>query len=289
MNPREPKDTPGLSRAVTRRPVIRRRSNEASATTSDDAVAVEEPLELRVASDPLATLMRTPGEDHYLVAGFLYSEGVIGDLADLGRIAHCGRPTDPGYGNVIDVSPGPGVALAPEHAARPGRSSYVNSACGVCGRQTIADLLDRAQPLRGGPALPSSLIAASLRALEQRQAAFGRTGAMHAALVCDPTGRALACSEDVGRHNAVDKVIGKLLYSGALSRSAQCGGLLTVSSRSGFEIIQKAALAQLPVVISVGAPTSLAIDLAEASAVTLIGFAREDGFNIYTHARRIID
>src|SRR6185312_2489681 len=159
---------------------------------------------IRIASDPLATLMRTPGEDHFLTAGFLFSEGIIHDLSDLGKVAHCGRPHDPGYGNLVDVSPGPGTSLAPELTTAQ-RRGVVSSACGVCGRQTIDDLLARTAPLKAGPLLPSAIVASSQKQLLAQQNAFGRTGAMHGALVLDATGKALAWSEDVGRHNAVDK------------------------------------------------------------------------------------
>lgn len=271
-------------RATTRRKVVRVRKGAASEAV-DDEIAVEEPLEIRIATDPLATLMRTPGEDHFLTAGFLFSEGIIHDLSDLGKVAHCGRPHDPGYGNLVDVSPGPGTSLAPELTTP--RLGVVSSACGVCGRQTIDDLLGRTAPLQAGPLLPSAIVAISQQQLLAQQNAFGRTGAMHGALVLDATGKALAWSEDVGRHNAVDKVVGMLLYAGLLTRNEHAGCVLAVSGRNCFEIVQKAALAQLPIVISVGAPTSLAIDLAEALSITLIGFARDDHFNIYTQPDRI--
>lgn len=276
------KQRPPERRATTRRPVVRCVGDQAAPSSADDEIAVEEPLAIRIATDPLVTLMRTPGEDHFLTAGFLYSEGIIDSLADLGKIAHCGRPSDVGYGNLVDVSPGPGVALAPE--AR----GLVTSACGVCGRQSVDDLLARTAPLPAGPLISPSLVRDSQRQLAAEQLAFSRTGAMHGALVLDANGRALACSEDVGRHNAVDKVVGKLLYSGALSTTEQHGKLLAVSGRSCFEIVQKAALARIPVVISVGAPTSLAIDLAETLELTLIGFARADNFNIYSAPSRIV-
>jgi len=277
---------PPERRPTTRRQVVRCVSH-APSSDSDD-IAVEEPLEIRVASDPLATLMRTPGEDHFLTAGFLYSEGIIASLSDLGKIAHCGRPSDAGFGNLVDVSPGPGVALAPELSSRAERRGVVSSACGVCGRQSIVDLLSRTAPLPDGPLMPAAIVRESQRQLAAEQAAFSRTGAMHAALATDATGRAIACSEDVGRHNAVDKVVGKLLFSGALSPTTAQASVLAVSGRSCFEIIQKAALARIVLVVSVGAPTSLAIDLAQALNLTLIGFARGENFNIYSAAGRIL-
>jgi FdhD protein len=277
---------PPERRPTTRRQVVRCLSNAPS--SDSDEIAVEEPLEIRITGDPLATLMRTPGEDHFLTAGFLYSEGIITSLSDLGKIAHCGRPSDAGFGNLVDVSPGPGVALAPELSTSAERRGVVSSACGVCGRQNIDDLLARTAPLPDGPLMPAAIVRESQRQLAAEQAAFSRTGAMHAALATEATGRAIASSEDVGRHNAVDKVVGKLLFSGALSPTSQQASVLAVSGRSCFEIIQKAALARIVLVISVGAPTSLAIDLAQALNVTLIGFARGETFNIYSAASRIL-
>jgi FdhD protein len=267
--------------------VVRCVGSNAAPSSADDDIAVEEPLEIRLASDPLAILMRTPGEDHFLTAGFLFSEGIIRGLADLGKVAHCGRPQAAGFGNIVDVTPGPGVAFAPEQSARAERRSVVSSACGVCGRQTIDDLLSQTAPLPAGPFLSAAIVLGSQRQLAAEQLAFARTGAMHGALVADATGRAIAWSEDIGRHNAVDKVVGKLLYSGALSPTEQRGSVLAVSGRSCFEIVQKAALARIPIVISVGAPTSLAIDLAQDLELTLIGFARGENFNIYSQPGRI--
>jgi FdhD protein len=261
---------------------------QAAPSSADDDIAVEEPLEIRIASDPLATLMRTPGEDHFLTAGFLYSEGIIESLADLGKIAHCGRPSDPGFGNLVDVSPGPGVALAPELSTSSDRRGMVSSACGVCGRQSIDDLLARTAPLPAGPLISAAIVRDSQRQLAAEQLAFTRTGAMHGALVADDQGRAIVWSEDVGRHNAVDKAVGKMLFSGALSATTQQGSVLAVSGRNCFEIVQKAALARIAIVISVGAPTSLAIDLAQALKLTLIGFARGENFNIYSAPERIV-
>lgn len=278
---------PTERRPVTRRPVVRCAGRHAAASSAEDEIAVEEPLEICLSSDPLATLMRTPGEDHFLTAGFLFSERIIRSLADLGKIAHCGRPHDPGFGNLVDVAPGPGSAFAPEQSAHAERRSLVSSACGVCGRQTIEGLLAQTAPLPAGPMITPAIVSGSQRQLEAEQMAFGRTGAMHAALALDAEGRPIAWSEDVGRHNAVDKVIGKLLYSGALGPSEQRAKLLAVSGRSCFEIVQKAALARIAIVISVGAPTSMAIDLAQALELTLIGFARSENFNIYTHPARV--
>jgi FdhD protein len=283
-------------RALTRRDVLRCTPAEPArhATPAEpardatpDKIAVEEPLEIRVAGDPLATIMRTPGEDHALAVGFLHSEGIIHDLSDLGRVFHCGRPSDPGYGNLIDVAPGPGTALAPELAGATRRGTLIAAACGVCGRERIDDLIARLGPVERQVRVAAADISASLEHLRERQSAFARSGGMHGALACDSHGRVLAISEDVGRHNAVDKVVGHLLYAGQLSRRVAEAALLAVSGRTSFEIVQKAAAARIPVVVSVSAPTSLAIDLADAIGVTLIGFARDGAFNVYAHAARI--
>jgi FdhD protein len=252
-----------------------------------DEIAVEEPLEIRIASDVLATIMRTPGEDHYLVAGFLHGEGIIRGLADLGRVAHCGRPTDPGYGNLIDIAPGPGTVLAPELTESSRRGTVVGSACGMCGRERIADLLARLGRITHNATLEATRIHESVARMQAQQSALARTGAMHGALALTRSGEELAISEDVGRHNAVDKVLGKLLYAGLLGPERAAAELLVVSGRTCFEIVQKAAAARVAFLISVSAPTSLAIDLAAELGITLVGFAREGTFNVYTHAQRL--
>jgi len=251
-----------------------------------DAIAVEEPLEIRLASDTLATVMRTPGEDHFLAAGFLFGEGIIRGLADLGRVAHCGRPSDAGYGNLIDIAPGPGTALAPELAGAR-RGTVVNAACGICGRERIDDLLERLGRNSSALRIPAQLLARSVDWLRERQSSFSRTGAMHGALALTREGDQLAVSEDVGRHNAVDKVVGKLLYQGQLSPERSEADVLAVSGRTSFEIVQKAAAARIPIVVSVSAPTSLAVDLAADCGITLVGFARAGVFNLYTHPERV--
>ena len=271
---------------VTRRVVQRHTLHESSPPpAASDEIAVEEPLEIRLAGDTFATIMRTPGDDHVLTAGFLYSEGIIRSLADLGKIAHCGRPTDAGYGNLVDVAPGPGTALAPERATE--RRTTVSASCGVCGRERIDDLLARMRPLEPSELVPAMTIVRSVECLRRAQATFARTGAVHGALALDRSGAELASGEDVGRHNAVDKVIGKLLYADLLGPERAEAQLLAVSGRTSFEIVQKAAAARISVVVSVSAPTSLAIDTAVAMGVTLVGFARGEGFNVYAHGERI--
>jgi FdhD protein len=250
----------------------------------DDEVVVEEPLEIRVAGDTVAITMRTPGRDHELALGFLFAEGIIADAGDLGRVAHCGRPDEEGYGNTIDALPGPGVALDPSRLADSRRGTLTTSACGVCGRRSIDDLLDRVGPLSIGARIPVARIHESVTTLRARQPSFTRTGGVHAAAILDAGGEALSSAEDVGRHNAVDKAVGALLRDGGRD-AAQ---LLVVSGRVSFEIVQKAAVARIPVVTAVSAPTSLAVDLAERLGLTLCGFVRDGRANVYTHRERLL-
>lgn len=281
------KSDPPERQPITRRSLQRRKLTDPQPEAAAvDEIAVEEPLEIRVAGDTLATIMRTPGEDHFLTAGFLFGEGVIAELADLGKIAHCGRPSDAGYGNMVDVAPGPGIALAPERVSER-RGTIVSSACGVCGRERIDDLLSRLAPLEHVSSFGLAALAHSIEQLSEVQSTFARTGAVHGALALDARGERLAFAEDVGRHNAVDKVVGKLLYAELLTKARADAQLLAVSGRTSFEIVQKAASARIGLVISVSGPTSLAIDTAEALGITLVGFARGDHFNVYTHPARI--
>ena len=266
-------------KGVARREV-RRLSKEGLQPAALDDVVQEEPLEIRISGDTLAVTMRTPGADRELVAGFLLGEGVIASRADLGAIAHCGRPTDEGYGNTIEVTPAPGVVLDVE---RTRRGTLTTSACGVCGRQTIDDVIDRARPLPEGPSVAPATIRAAVEGLRDLQPRFALTGGLHAAALLDANGGVLAAFEDVGRHNAVDKAVGALIVAGKLPEAK----LLVVSSRAGFEIVQKACAAGVPVVASVSAPSSLAIDLALAMNVTLCGFVRNGGMSIYAHPERL--
>lgn len=250
-----------------------------------DQVAVEEPLEIRVAGDPFAVTMRTPGHDHELVAGLLLAEGLVRDKADLGTIAHCGRPGEAGYGNVIDVTAAPGATLDVDRAALGRRGTLTSAACGVCGRRTISDLLARLTPLSDESRFERALLARLTETLGAEQKNFALTGGLHAAGVADASGRYLVVREDVGRHNAVDKAIGRLLLDERLPAS---GHVLVVSGRTSFEIVQKAFTARVPVVIGVSAPSSLAIETATATGMTLIGFSRGPRFNVYAGRERIL-
>ena len=264
--------------SVQRRTVDVVRASKAGATRQDDEVAVEEPLEIRVAGDALAITMRTPGHDRELVMGFLWAEGVIASLADVGAIAHCGRTGDPGRENTIDVTPAPGARLALPDGAFARRGTLTTSACGVCGRRSLDDLLARCVPL-GGHA-PYS-VAAALRAVESLrggQPLFAKTGGCHGAALADHDGAIVATFEDVGRHNAVDKLVGARLLAGGLPAREHA---LVVSGRTSFEIVQKALAAGIPHVVGISAPSSLAIDTARRAGMTLMGFARGEGLVVY--------
>jgi FdhD protein len=261
------------------------RVEQGAVSERDDEVAVEEPLEIRLSGETFAVTMRTPGHDPELVAGLLLAEGLITSRDDLGGIAHCGKPGDEGYGNVVDVAPAPGTAFDPERARTLRRDLPTSSACGVCGRLTIDDLLARVGPLEDETRFDPLLLGHLPERLRAEQANFDRTGGLHAAAVSDPEGRLSHVREDVGRHNAVDKTIGRHLLDGALPLT---GRLLVVSGRSSFEIVQKAISAKLSGVVAVSAPSSLAVDTARRFGLLLVGFARGGTYNVYSGAQRLL-
>lgn len=256
-----------------------------------DAVATEEPLEIRLvhssAAGPVTTsvsvTMRTPGNDFELAAGFLFSEGILPNREAIIQITYClDGPAEQQY-NVVNVYVRPGIAFDESRLAR---NFYTTSSCGVCGKASLEAL--RVQGCQPRPAAGPEVDAAILYHLHERlyrsQAVFQRTGGLHAAALFTTGGELLVLREDVGRHNAVDKVIGERLLAGRLPASES---LLMVSGRASFEIMQKAALAGVPIVVAVGAPSSLAIETAAAFGMTLVGFLRADAFNIYAGADRI--
>jgi FdhD protein len=235
---------------------------------AEDAVAVEEPLEIRVDGQRLAVTMRTPGEDDELALGFLYGEGLIDSR-------HRAEPPEDLAGNTVDVQ-GP---LLREPGAR---RFYTTSSCGVCGKGAIEEVTVHCGPLPDGPVLARQLLADLPQRL--RQPAFERTGGLHATGLFDPGGTLLLVREDIGRHNAMDKVVGRALLDGLLPLY---GNLLCVSGRLCFELVQKAAVAGAPMLVGVGAPSSLAIRLAAERRMTLCGFARGGSVNVYTGAERV--
>jgi FdhD protein len=234
-----------------------------------DVVAVEEPLEIRVGGDPLAVTMRTPGEDEELALGFLYGEGLI----DSPRRA--GPPEDLAA-NTVDVE-GPLLRDPGE------RRFYTTSSCGVCGKGAMEEVAVHCAPLPGGPVIARELLADLPDRLHQPT--FERTGGLHATGLFDADGQLLLLREDVGRHNAMDKVVGRALLDGLLPLHDH---VLCVSGRQSFELVQKAAVAGAPVLVGVGAPSSLAIRLAQDRGMTLCGFARRGRVNVYTGAERVM-
>ena len=235
---------------------------------AQDAVAVEEPLEIRVDGVPLAVTMRTPGDDEELALGFLYGEGLIDSPHGVGLSEDLAA-------NVIDVE---GPLLRD-----PGRRRfYTTSSCGVCGKGAIEEVAVHSVTAPDGPVLSRELLADLPERL--RQPAFELTGGLHATGLFDPGGRLLLVREDVGRHNAMDKVVGRALMEGRLPLH---GHVLCVSGRQSFELVQKAAVAGAPILVGVGAPSSLAIKLAQDRGITLCGFARGGRVNVYTGVERV--
>jgi FdhD protein len=234
----------------------------------EDEVAVEEPLEIRVDGRPLAVTMRTPGHDEELALGFLLGEGLIGGP----RAA--GPPADLA-GNTVEVE-GP---LLREPSSR---AFFTTSSCGVCGKGALEEVAVHAPPLPDGPRIPRDLLAALPDRL--RQPTFERTGGLHATGLFSPDGGIECVREDVGRHNAMDKVVGWALGQGAVPLHPR---ILCVSGRLSFELVQKAAVAGAPVLVGVGAPTSLAVRLADDRGLTLCGFARDGRVNVYTYSGRV--
>jgi FdhD protein len=271
-----------MSDAVRAVDIVRVRGG--ARTAAADRAAAEEPLEVRLHGRPFAVIMRTPGADRELAAGFLLAERVIAGADDLGTIAHC---TDPGAEhreNIVNVTLANGSAEALDRLLAGRRNVATNSSCGMCGRRTIESLASDVVPLNAEWTVTASAIAALPVRLRARQAVFDETGGLHAAGLFARDGTLVDVAEDVGRHNAVDKIVGRMLMREALPLSNH---LLCVSGRTSFEIVQKAMLAGIPIVAAVSAPSSLAIDLAQEYGVTLVGFIRGDAFNIYAHAERV--
>jgi FdhD protein len=260
------------------------------ARTEDvDAVAVEEPLEIRLGywqdtkleHRALSITMRTPGNDEDLAAGFLYTEGVVHARTDVRDIRHCGPPTAPS--NTIRVELARGVTT---DLGRLQRNFYTTSSCGVCGKSSIEALATGARRIEptGTWTLAPAVIDALPATLRAGQATFESTGGLHAAALFTLQGELIALSEDVGRHNAVDKLIGSRFLTGNLPADET---ILFLSGRASFELLQKAVMGGVPVVCAVGAPSSLAIEAAREFGVTLLGFVRDKRFNVYTGAERL--
>jgi FdhD protein len=249
-----------------------------------DRLAGEEPMEIRAgplgeAAAPVAVTMRTPGRDFELAAGFLFTEGLIGS-SDVVKVSYCDDlDTDQAY-NVVTVRVRHPLAPHTE------RNFYATSSCGICGKAALDQVGVTCDAITSDLTVSRGVIAALPARLRRSQKLFEQTGGLHAAGLFTSAGDVITVREDVGRHNAVDKVIGRMLLEGSLPLSQH---LLMVSGRASFEIIQKAARAGLPFVCAVSAPSSLAVEAADRLGITLVGFLREDGFNVYSHPHRITD
>ncbi len=240
----------------------------------DDFVVIEEPLEIRVGDRPVSVTLRTPGDDFDLAAGFLFTESIVRNGDDIAAIRHWGSP------NVVRVDLREGVHVDLQKLQR---HFYSTSSCGVCGKVTIDALRTQAAPITSTMRVASDVIVALPDVLRREQKTFDATGGLHAAGIFDAKGTLLRIREDVGRHNAVDKAIGSFFRE----ETPLDDSILVVSGRTSFEIVQKAIVARMAMLAAVGAPSSLAIELARELGLTLLGFVRDGRFNVYAHSDRV--
>lgn len=251
-----------------------------------DRIVTEEPLEIRAEGpgrEPVsvAVTMRTPGSDFELAVGFLFTEALIRGREDVRKVSYCEDldPDDQHY-NVVTVN-----LTRPFDPELLRRNFYATSSCGICGKATLDHVEVQCAPVAPGPEVSGEVICALPEALRKAQRVFEETGGLHAAGLFAPDGEMLSLREDVGRHNAVDKVVGEALLAGDLPLAER---VLLVSGRASFEIVQKAAVAGIPVVAAVSAPSSLAVEAAERFGMTVVGFVREGRFNVYSHPERVV-
>jgi FdhD protein len=258
--------------------------NDGVRSTRPDTLAGEEPMEIRAGGPgqeavAVAVTMRTPGGDFELAAGFLFTEGLIRGRGEIGRVAYCDLPEAEQQYNVVTVT-----LTRPWDPGSVKRNFYATSSCGICGKAALEDVETHCSPVGPGPTVAASVIAGLPDALRRAQSVFERTGGLHAAGLFDPDGEILSLREDVGRHNAVDKVVGEQVLGGNVPLADR---VLHVSGRVSFEIVQKAAMAGIPIVAAVGAPSSLAVEAGDRFGMTIAGFVRDGRFNVYSHSERI--
>lgn len=267
------------------------RWQEQEARQREDQLTVEEPFEVRIGGRSLAVIMRTPGHDHELAAGFLFTEGVVHAPTGILKIEDAADEEGLPLANVVDVTLQPEIADATCVVQSGASNAFerhfaVSSSCGLCGKNSIADLMVSTPPLEPDTLrIPVHHLYTLPDRLREAQDVFTHTGGLHAAGLFDLDGQLLLLREDIGRHNAVDKIIGRGLLENKLPYRES---VLMVSGRTSFEIIQKALLARIPCVVSISAPSSLAVELAERGGITLIGFLRNQRMNVYTHPERVI-
>ena len=273
----------GMARVTSRRTVLRVDTAAGTGRRSPDTLVAEEPLEIRVGRAPLAVTMRTPGHDLDLAIGFLLTEGVIGTADDVRTAQLCAGTDTPNTYNVADVVLSAGV---PAPATDPTRNFYTTSSCGVCGKASIDAVRTRSRyPVDADEVRVDARVLTGLPdVLRQSQRTFEATGGLHAAGLFTVDGRLVVAREDVGRHNAVDKVVGWAVRE---HRLPLAGHILVVSGRASFELVQKAWMAGVPILAAVSAPSSLAVELAEEAGLTVAGFVRGTSMNVYTRADRI--
>ena len=262
-----------------------------AANSFQDVVAVEEPLEIRLlggsgdkgSSLSISITMRTPGQDFELAAGFLFGEGIVRDKSDIQQISYCvGTKKETQQYNLLNVQLSPDCQFDPSRLAR---NFYTTSSCGVCGKASIEAIRVQGavRPASNEVIAPVTIYALAGK-LRERQRVFEKTGGLHAAGLFDAAGKLLSLREDVGRHNAVDKLIGEQFLAG---KTPLTNSILLLSGRASFELVQKAVMAGIPLMVAVGAPSSLAVELATEFGMTLLGFLREDRFNVYSGSERI--
>jgi FdhD protein len=242
--------------------------------TTADLLAIEEPLEIRVGEKPVSVTLRTPGDDFDLAAGFLFTEGIAREAKDIASIRHWGSP------NVVRVDWCDGVRVDLQSLQR---HFYATSSCGICGKVSIDAVRVQTSPLQSELRLAPEVITSLPDTLRAQQKTFAATGGLHAAGIFGADGTLLRIREDVGRHNAVDKVIGSFVREG--TSMEEC--VLVVSGRTSFELVQKTVVARIPVLVAVGAPSSLAVDMARDFDLTLLGFVRDGRFNVYSGRQRL--
>jgi FdhD protein len=262
-----------------------------SVSEENDLLAVEEPLEIRLGflekgkqtHKAISITMRTPGNDFELAAGFLFTEGILKEKNQIKAIKHCGKFPNNQNTVRIDLSEGTSVDLKKLE-----RNFYTTSSCGVCGKSSLEALATGAKPIekKDFPKTSSTIIHKLPEKLIKKQIVFGETGGLHAAALFETDGNLIELREDVGRHNAVDKLIGKQFLEDSLPLNDK---ILFLSGRASFELIQKAVMAQIPVIAAVGAPSSLAVEAAKEFGITLLGFVRDGRFNIYTNEFRVLN
>ena len=269
---------PGNRYATVSAEILRYRPGQKT-QKSEDAIAVEEPLEIRVRGRGIAVTMRTPGEDPELAAGFLMSEGIITRREDIVEIAPCLQSDSPD--NTLNVFLSPAVTVDYERLTR---HVFASSSCGLCGKASIEAVRRSFPAIESELSVPAALINELPARMRASQRSFALTGGLHAAAIFDSAGELIAVREDIGRHNAVDKVLG---YGLLTTKATFNASILLVSGRASFEIIQKALSGRIPIICAVSAPSSLAVEFARENGQTLIGFLRANSMNIYSGAQRV--